>query len=154
MCQRVLAFCEKNANLEVPAIEDLTEEDKIILNQYTKYYDNLIMYSDNQDVNSYINFIVEQLFSANKYFNDQEPWKKKNDKLRMNTIIYVALELIRKVTILLYPIIPSSSLKVLEIFGIKEDKIDFETIRNNNYLKKGLKLSKLDILFKKIEKND
>ena len=79
---------------------------------------------------------------------------KKNDKLRMNTIIYVALELIRKVTILLYPIIPSSSLKVLEVFGIKEDKINFETIRNNNYLKKGLKLSKLDILFKKIEKND
>ena len=47
----------------------------------------------------------------------------------MNTIIYVALELIRKVSILLYPIIPSSSLKVLEIFGIKEDKINFETIK-------------------------
>ncbi len=154
LCQRVLAFCEKNANLEVPAIEHLTEEDKIILNQYTKYYDNLIMYSDNQDVNSYINFIVEQLFSANKYFNDQEPWKKKNDKLRMNTIIYVALELIRKVTILLYPIIPSSSLKVLGLFGINEEKINFETIKENNYLKKGLKLNKLDILFKKIEKND
>ena len=132
----------------------LHEDDKLILDQYTKHYENLIKYSDNQDVNSYINFIVEQLFAANKYFNDQEPWKKKNDKLRMNTIIYVALELIRKVTILLYPIIPSSSLKVLEVFGIKEDKIYFETIRNNNYLRKGLKLSKLDILFKKIEKND
>ena len=32
-------------------------------------------------LNSYINFIVEQLFAANKYFNDQEPWKKKSDKL-------------------------------------------------------------------------
>ena len=154
LCQRVLAFCDKNANLEVPDIDNLTEDDKIILDQYSKYYDDLVKYSDNQDVNSYINFIVEQLFSANKYFNDQEPWKKKNDKLRMNTIIYVALELIRKVTILLYPIIPSSSLKVLGIFGIKEEKINFVTIKENNYLKKGLKLSKLDILFKKIEKND
>ena len=72
----------------------------------------------------------------------------------MNTIIYVALELIRKVTILLYPIIPSTSLKVLRIFGINEDEINFETIRNNYYLQKGLKLNKLDILFKKIEKND
>ena len=154
LCQRVLAFCEKNTNLEVPAIDDLTENDKIILNKYSKYYDNLVSYSDNQDVNSYINFIVEQLFSANKYFNDQEPWKKKNDKLRMNTIIYVALELIRKVTILLYPIIPSSSLKVLGVFGINEEKINFESIKENNYLNKGLKLNKLDILFKKIEKND
>ena len=154
LCQRVLAFCEKNSNFEVPENNTFNEDDKLILDQYSKYYENLIKYSDNQDVNLYINFIVEQLFAANKYFNDQEPWKKKNDKLRMNTIIYVALELIRKVTILLYPIIPSSSLKVLEVFGIKEDKIDFETIRNNNYLSKGLKLSKLDILFRKIEKND
>ena len=127
LCQRVLAFCDKNANFEVPEVDSLTEDDKIILNQYSEYYDDLVKYSDNQDVNSYINFIVEQLFSANKYFNDQEPWKKKNDKLRMNTIIYVSLELIRKVTILLYPIIPSSSLKVLGIFGINEEKINFIT---------------------------
>ena len=39
-------------------------------------------------------------------------------------------------------------------FGIKENMIFFETIRDNNYLRKGLKLSKLDILFRKIEKND
>ena len=149
-----MAFCDKNSNFEVPENNTFNEDDKLILDQYSKHYENLIKYSDNQDVNSYINFIVEQLFAANKYFNDQEPWKKKSDKSRMNTIIYVALELIRKVTILLYPIIPSSSLKVLEVFGIKEDKIDFETIRNNNYLSKGLKLSKLDILFRKIEKND
>ena len=154
LCQRVLAFCDKNSNFEVPENNTFNDDDKLILNQYSKHYENLIKYSDNQDVNLYINFIVDQLFAANKYFNDQEPWKKKNDKLRMNTIIYVALELIRKVTILLYPIIPSSSLKVLKIFGIKEDKINFETIKDNNYLKKGLKLSKLDILFKKIEKND
>ena len=37
---------------------------------------------------------------------------------------------------------------------IKEDRINFETIKDNGYLKKGLKLNKLDILFKKIEKND
>ena len=55
----------------------LHEDDKLILDQYSKHYENLIKYSDNQDVNSYINFIVEQLFAANKYFNDQEPWKKK-----------------------------------------------------------------------------
>ena len=106
------------------------------------------------EICAYINFIVEQLFSANKYFNDQEPWKKKMDKLRMNTIIYVALELIRKVSILLYPIIPSSSLKVLDVFSINENNINFETVKENNYLQKGLKLNKLDILFKKIEKND
>ena len=69
LCQRVLAFCDKNSNLEVPEADNLTEDDKIILDLYSKYYDDLVKYSDNQDVNSYINFIVEQLFSANKYLS-------------------------------------------------------------------------------------
>ena len=126
LCQRVLAFCEKNANFEIPEKDNFSNDDNFVLDKYSKSYNDLIEYSNNQDVNSYINFIVEQLFAANKYFNDQEPWKKKSDKLRMNTIIYVSLELIRKVTILLYPIIPNSSLKVLDVFGIKEDKIYFD----------------------------
>ena len=79
-------------------------------------FNKLIDYIDNQDINSYVNFIVDQLFSANKYFNDQEPWKKKSDVKRLNTIVYVSLELIRKITILLYPIIPESSLKSFKSF--------------------------------------
>tara|TARA_Y100000994_G_scaffold237239_1_gene228597 strand:- start:1138 stop:1437 length:300 start_codon:yes stop_codon:yes gene_type:complete len=97
-------------------------------------------------------FIVDRLFASNKYFNDQEPWKKKNDKLRLNTIVYTALELIRKITILLYPVMPQTSIKVLNIFNIKEDQIDFSSLKNNEILKKGIKINKLDILFKKILK--
>ena len=101
-----------------------------------------------------MSFILEQLFAANKYFNDEEPWKKKSDTLRLNTIIYVALELIRKITIMLYPVIPESSLKVLNIFDIKEKDIKFDSIKNHLILQKGLKIKKLNILFNKIEKND
>ena len=72
----------------------------------------------------------------------------------MNTIIYTSLELIRKVTILLYPIIPATSLKVLKSFGIEEKDLKFETIIDHNYIKKGSKIKKIGILFKKIEKND
>ena len=99
-----------------------------------------------------MSLIVDRLFASNKYFNDQEPWKKKNDKLRLNTIVYTALELIRKITILLYPVMPQTSIKVLNIFNIKEDQIDFSSLKNNEILKKGIKINKLDILFKKILK--
>ena len=44
----------------------------------------------------------------------------KNDLDRLNTIIYVSLELIRKISILMYPIIPETSLKALNVFNIKE----------------------------------
>jgi methionyl-tRNA synthetase len=99
-----------------------------------------------------MNFVQEQLFSANKYFNDQEPWKKKTDKERLNTIIYVSLELIRKISIMLYPVIPASSLKVLKIFNISENKIDFNSIKDNEILKTSSNINKIEILFKKIKK--
>ena len=64
------------------------------------------------------------------------------------------MELIRKITILLYPIIPECSARVLNSFGIPENKIDFNSIVDNEFLKPLSKINKLDILFKKIENND
>ena len=119
---------------------------------YENKYSSLIDSIDIQNINTYVNFIQDQLFSANKYFNDQEPWKKKNDLERLNTIVYTSLELIRKISIFLFPIIPDSSLKALSIFNIKENDIKFLTIKKHEYLKKGSKINKINILFKKIEK--
>ena len=109
---------------------------------------------DNQDINFYISFIVNTLFEANKYFNDQEPWKKKDNILRLNTIVYTSLEIIRKVSFMLYPIIPQSALKALKIFDINETEIKFSSLENHNYLKSNNIINKIDILFKKIEKKD
>ena len=55
---------------------------------------------------------------------------------------------------MLYPIIPQSSLNALKIFSIKESNIDYSTIDNHNYLSSGDTINKIDILFKKIEKNN
>ena len=66
--------------------------------------------------------------------------EKKNDIKRLNTIVYVSLELIRKISILLYPIIPQTSLKVLKIFNIKEKKLIFNSIKNHEILLKKIKL--------------
>ena len=154
LCQRVILFNEKNLNLKIPEKDKFSQDDLNVLDVFKTNFNKLIDYIDNQDINSYVNFIVDQLFSANKYFNDQEPWKKKSDLRRLNTIVYVSLELIRKITILLYPIIPESSLKVLKAFEITENKINFNSITNNEYLKPKLKINKIGILFKKIENND
>jgi len=152
LCQRVVSFNEKNCNLKIPNVYNFNIEDKKILDVYKSNYDKLIDYIDNQNLNNYVNFIQDQLFSANKYFNDQEPWKKKSDPERLATIIYVSLELIRKISIMLYPIIPDSSLKVLRIFNILENQINFNSLMYHDVLKKGCDIKKISILFKKIEK--
>ena len=150
LCQRVLSFAEKNCSSLIPD-HKFNDEDLEILKPINNL-DKIRSFIDNQDINQYMNFIVDRLFAANKYFNDQEPWKKKDDRLRLNTIVYTALELIRKITILLYPVMPETSVKVLNVFNETENSIDFTSIDNNEILKKDLKINKLDILFKKIEK--
>tara|TARA_B100001057_G_scaffold443925_1_gene480442 strand:- start:832 stop:2376 length:1545 start_codon:yes stop_codon:yes gene_type:complete len=156
LCQRVTAFAIKNCDTKIPEKIKFENDDVKILGEYSQNLDNLRSEIDNQNINYYIEFIVNRLFEANKYFNDQEPWKKKDDLIRLNTIVYTTLEIVRKVTFLLYPIIPQSSLKALKIFNLHEKDIIFETIGNNEFLKKGSTIKKIDILFNKIdkEKND
>ena len=151
-CQRVTAFAEKNCDSKVPNSVEFNDQDKNILDNFSNNIKTLRSYIDDQKLNSYVDFIVNVLFDANKYFNDQEPWNKKNDKKRLNTIIYTSLELIRKISIMLYPIIPSSSIKSLSVFNIKEKDILFDTIKEHKYLKSNSKIDRVDILFKKIAK--
>ena len=154
LCQRVTAFTEKNCQSKVPDIKKFIEEDLLMLNKFSDNMSLIRKEIDNQNINYYINFIINALFEANKYFNDQEPWKKKDDPQRLDTIVYTSLEMIRKITFMLYPIIPESAIKALNIFGLKEEDIDFNSIGENNFLKSGEIINKIDILFKKIEKND
>ena len=154
LCQRVTAFNEKNCFSRVPKKSEFTKDDLAILNRYSENITNLRNAIDKQDLNYYIKFIINSLFEANKYFNDQEPWKKKEDLKRLNTIVYTSLEVIRKICIMIYPIIPESSLKALEIFNIKESDINFSTIGLHESLISETRINKIEILFKKIEKKN
>ena len=154
LCQRVSAFTIKNCDSKIPEDIKFEKDDLKILDKFKDNLDLIRDKIDNQDVNFYIDFIVNTLFETNKYFNDQEPWKKKDNVLRLNTIVYTTLEIVRKISYMLYPIIPQSSLNALKIFSIKEKEIDFSSIKNHNYLNGNKKINKIDILFKKIEKNN
>jgi methionyl-tRNA synthetase len=154
LCQRVTAFAEKNCSLQIPENKNFNEDDLIMLNKFTDNLSIIRQEIDKQNINYYINFIVSSLFEANKYFNDQEPWKKKENKDRLNTIVYTSLEMIRKISFMLYPIIPDSIEKALKIFNLNSLDVKLETIASHDYLKSGNNLNKIDILFKKIEKKN
>ena len=152
LCQRVTAFAIKNCDGKIPSKVKFLDEDLKILDKFKLNLDLVRQKIDNQDVNFYISFIVNSLFESNKYFNDQEPWKKKNDLIRLNTIVYTSFEIIRKISYMLYPIIPQSSLNALKIFAINENEIKFSSLNDHHYLKEESAICKIDILFKKIEK--
>ncbi len=154
LCQRVTAFAMKNCDGKIPTKIDFQPDDLKILNKFQENLDTIRSKINEQNINFYIDFIVNSLFDANKYFNDQEPWKKKDNLIRLNTIVYTTLELVRKISFLLYPIIPETSLKALKIFNLSKKDIKLETISNNEFIIKGNMINKIDILIKKIEKEN
>jgi len=154
LCQRVTTFALKNCGGKIPKKIEFQKEDLKILDNFKNNISKIREKIDNQDINFYIDFIVKTMFEANKYFNDQEPWKKRDDILRLNTIVYTTLEVVRKISFLLFPIIPNTSLKALKIFSLSEKDISISSIDDNYFLSKVDKINKIDILFKKIEKKN
>ena len=154
LCQRVTAFAEKNCEGKIPNDIEFNNDDLKILDKFKDNIDLVRKKIDELDINFYMDFIISSLFETNKYFNDQEPWKKKDDIKRLNTIVYTTLEIVRKISFMLYPIIPKSSLNALKIFSINESEIDYSSISDHNFLNGGNTIHKIDILFKKIEKKN
>jgi methionyl-tRNA synthetase len=154
LCQRVTAFAIKNCDGKVPNEIKFEQNDMVILDRFSSNLEAIRKKIDDQDINYYIDFIVNSLFETNKYFNDQEPWNKKDNTIRLNTIVYTTLEIVRKISYMLYPIIPDSSLKALKIMGIKEKEIEFSSLKDHHFLKGNSIIQKIDILFKKVEKKN
>jgi len=69
----------------------------------------------------------------------------------MNSILFTIIQQIKNISILLNPIIPIATSKVLNAINISGKDISIETIKNNNILDHKKKLNNLEILFTKID---
>ena len=64
----------------------------------------------------------------------------------MENILFTICEQIKNISILLHPIIPISTKKVLDSMNIQHEKISISYINNINCFKHDQELKKLDIL--------
>ena len=152
LCQRVFSFIEKNCSGKLPVPSKLEKIDLNLLNNLINKLDELTIDIDKQDLNNYVKKVVEFSFNANKYFNDLEPWAlKKTNVSRMNTILYTIVTQIKNISILLSPIIPISSDKILDIMNLKKEDRLLKSIEHKNIFDHQQKFQKTSILFRKIE---
>jgi methionyl-tRNA synthetase len=152
LCQRVFSFIKKNCANKIPTSTKLNEADKTLLNNLKDSLPKLKNLMNSQELNDYIKMVVSFSFDANKYFNDSEPWEvKKKDPQRMSAILFTIAEQIKNISILLNPIIPNATNKVLSMINISKENISIDKIKDENILNHKKELGKLEILFNKIE---
>ena len=151
LCQRVFSFIKSNCESKVNKTKSISDSDKKLLEQTEVLTKNLREEMNNQNLNNYIKSVINISFLTNKYINDEEPWKlKKNNIEKMNNILHIALAQIAKISILLSPIIPIATAKVLEALNVKTGQRNLSFLDGKNIISDKIKIKNLDILFKKI----
>ncbi len=87
---------------------------------------------------------------GNKYIADCEPWKvAKTDMKRVETILYISLQLVANLSIAFEPFLPFSSKKLRDMLNISD--FDWDRLGATDLLAPGHKLNEPELLFEKIE---
>lgn len=87
---------------------------------------------------------------GNKYLAECEPWKLvKTDAKRVETIMYLAMQITANIAIAIEPFLPFTAEKITKLIGL--DKITWEQFGDMNILDAGHKINPAELLFEKIE---
>lgn len=88
---------------------------------------------------------------TNKYVDETEPWiAAKNDRERLNTILYNLAESLRIISVNLYPFLRGTARKIREQLGIAEDPVISEA-KTWGLTKVGTKVHKKEIIFPRLD---
>jgi len=129
LAQRSLSMIAKNCEGRVPELGPLSDDDRTILEAAGALIDEIRPYIDEQAVHKALDAIWRVVADANRYFAREEPWAlKKTDPARMNTVLHVTAELIRRVAILAQPFIPGSAAKLLDLVAVPADQRSFAAL--------------------------
>ncbi|MFK4297598.1 methionyl-tRNA synthetase [Arthrobacter sp. GAS37] len=121
LAQRSLSMVAKNCEGKVPVPGDFSAEDTALLTQTGGLLDVARAAFEKQEFSRALEAIWAVLGDTNAYFAEQAPWVlRKTDVERMNTVLYVTLEVVRIVAILAQPVMPTSAAKLLEVLGQPE----------------------------------
>ena len=90
---------------------------------------------------------------GNKYLADEEPWKIiKSNPERVQTQMYVALQIATALRVLCEPFLPFTATKLDAILQLSNQKISWDNVSNNqNLIAQGHQIGTAEILFPQIE---
>ncbi|MBC8129441.1 MAG: methionine--tRNA ligase [Rhizobiaceae bacterium] len=126
LAQRSLSMIAKHCEGRVPLPGPYSEADATMLAASAALLQKAREAIDRQELHAMLAPIFAVVADANRYFAAQEPWAlRKSDPARMATVLYVTAETLRRVAILLQPVMPTSTAKLLDLLGVEEDERTF-----------------------------
>ena len=147
---RALQLTKKYWNGVVPACGELQDVDKKAIDEFKDVKDKVEQLLDGFHFREAQKEAMNLARIGNKYITECEPWKVwKTDPKRVETILYISLQLVANLAIAFEPFLPFSSRDLRQMIGM--DDFDWAELGRTDLLKPGHQLGEPHLLFEKIE---
>ena len=134
----------------VPECGELTDTDRQAIAEFKDVKEKVEQYLDAFKFREAQKEAMNLARIGNKYITECEPWKVwKTDPKRVETILYISLQLVANLAIAFEPFLPFSSKDLREMIGM--ERFDWAELGRTDLLKPGHKLATPHLLFQKIE---
>ena len=151
---RVVVLTNKYYQGIVPAPDEFSAEDTAALNAIQSYPNILSSSIERYRFREASQELMNLARLGNKYLADAEPWKVvKTDPERVQTIMYVALQISAALAVVSEPLLPWSSQKLKTMFNL--DALSWADVESGgSLLKSSHQIGEAHLLFAKIEDSE
>ena len=147
---RALQLTKKYWNGVVPACGELEEIDRQTIQEFKDVKEKVEAYLEIFKFREAQKEAMNLARIGNKYIAETEPWKLwKTDPKRVETILYISLQLVANLSIAFEPFLPFSSKKLREMINMME--YNWSELGSTDLLPAGKQLAKPELLFDKID---
>ena len=147
---RALQLTKKYWGGVVPECGELTDIDQKALDEFKNVKENVEQLLDVFKFREAQAEAMELARIGNRYITECEPWKVwKTDPKRVETILYISLQLVANLAIAFEPFLPFSSAKLRQMINISD--FDWNELGSTTLLKPGHQLAEPELLFEKLE---
>ncbi len=148
LAQRVLSMINKNCDAKVPQPQALTPDDETILAAAAGALDAVRDEFNRQAFHRGLEAIWKIVGDANRYVDAQAPWElRKTDPERMATVLYVLADVIRRLALLVQPIMPDAASRMLDQLAVPADRRSFSALGDGHAVAPGTELPKPSPVF-------
>ncbi|WP_234462595.1 methionine--tRNA ligase [Adhaeribacter terrigena] len=147
---RALVLTHKYYEGKVPARNELTELDKLVLDEMSKFPALIAASIEQYRFKEALQEVMNLARLGNKYLAETEPWKLiKTDAARVQTILNIALQICGSLTIVMEPFLPTSAKALADMLNIHLGK--WEEAGAAEYILPNHPIGEAKLLFEKVE---
>jgi len=152
---RTLTFINAQFNSEIPQPKKLAPEDEMILHTIREKVEATAQEFEDAKLQSAANTLISISRVGNQYLNEKEPWNLiKTDREKAATILYVAVQIVKAVTVVSAPFIPTTAEQLWQILNLRGSVHTSRWKEALKPLEAGHKIAKAKPLFRKIDADE